>query len=119
MPVMIIPDNTCYAPPQWLHGQDPVWADNVKLCHTVPRLPLSHHSQTQSIGMQIFLFFYQLKKKMKIHIEKIEKEWKGKTEKEEIIIMNEIETNHRSSDEFHLPKRIIRKNSSICIPAEN
>ena len=56
---------------------------------------------------------------MKIHIEKIEKEWKGKTEKEEIIIMNEIETNHRSSDEFHLPKRIIRKNSSICIPAEN
>ena len=40
MPVMIIPDNTCYAPPQWLHGQDPVWADNVKLCHTVPRLPI-------------------------------------------------------------------------------
>ena len=53
---------------------------------------------------------------MKIHIEKIEKEKKGKKEKEEII---KNETNHLSSDEFHLPKRIIRKNSSICIPAEN
>ena len=81
-----------------------------------PDYPLSHHSQTQSIGMQIFLFFYQLKKKMKIHIEKIEKVWKGKKEKEEII---KNETNHLSSDEFHLPKRIIRRNSSIFIPAEN
>ena len=30
---------------------------------------------------------------------------------------NESERNHLSTDEFHLPKEIIRKNSSICIPA--
>ena len=69
MPVMIIPDNTCYAPPHWLHGHKV--GSGLTMSNYViqsPDYPLSDHSQTQSIGMEIFLFFYQLSRKY-IHFE--------------------------------------------------
>ena len=69
MRVMIIPDNTCYAPPQWLHGHragSGLTMSNYAI--QSPDYPLSVHSQTQSIGMEIFLFFYQLSRKY-IHFE--------------------------------------------------
>ena len=114
MRVMIIPDNTCYAPPHWLHGQGPVWANNVKLCHIVPRLSIvrpfpdsinrdeniSILSNDREILWEWNYIEYEIKKRMK-------------KKEEEVVIMSE--RNYLSIDEFHLSKEIIRKNSSICL----
>lgn len=44
MPVMIIPDNTCYAPPQWLHGQG--WPGLSWQCQTMSYSPQTTHCQS-------------------------------------------------------------------------